>query len=508
MSRSTLFESIDENFENIFTNDGEANACNQSINVSPIKPHNNSGMMVQPPENVHGLQRHASGIESSTPKTNFRRTRTQSIVKAKINLADEMIRNRLIRKAQSFSPAKRLALRETNFQHSIDPDDVLVKDDEPPAYNPAKKVLEFNIAKFDQLIQMQSVPEPSSLLQTPKKRIEANAVAKCDEPSSKQLPIKRFDKSRSRLVKEFSRKRSMKPTGVTVAATASMADKAKISLDASDILMSMATEQETDSEKCDNSLMETSDSAISTIKTTDAVIPSAATPMRSNYVEQDVRAGANRTPIKRFEKSTSYNFLSVKSSPEKEKFDIVYGHLPCTPPKNHPRRQLKRPLSSMHTDSPCPKAPSAKRKLYNDCKRQMYCNGIEKMDILSQLNNGSLDHIIEKILGYLPDEGLQAVHSVCKTWRALVDRNRRFSLRRRKFVKKMQTTKENVYKHEIKPIINNNNNNNNMKALHVHNRNCKVEEKTVTVAVSPSTRRFNEHQSVSVTLELLNSFTK
>lgn len=509
LSQTTLFESIDENYENMFTENG-ANVCNQSIGMSPIKPHNTSGSMndEQKPKKVQILQRNPSGIESSTPKTNFRRNRTQSIVKAKVNLVDEMIRNRLVRKAQSFSPAKRLALREPNFQQSIDLEEVIAETEEPQSYNPARKVLEFNVQKFDQLLQMQ--PSQSSALQTPKKQKEVNTVtAKCDEPKTKQLPIRRLytHKTRSRLVKEFSRKKSMKPTTTSMTNEAT-ALKAQISIDASDILSPMADEQETDVDKCDNNLMETSDPAITTHKASNA-ISSAATPIRSNYIERDVREAVNRTPTKRFEKSTSYNFLSVKSSPQKEKFNIVYGHLPCTPPKNYPRRQLKRPASSAHTESPCLKAPSAKRKLYNtDCERQMYCNGIEKFDILTHLNNStSLIHITEKILGYIPDEGLQAVHSVCKSWRALIDRNRKFSARRRKYVKKMQMIKENVYKNEIKPIISNNNinhnnnNNINIKAFHEHNGNLSVEQKT-TVVVSPSRRRFEEHQNVSRTLDI------
>lgn len=496
-AQKTLFESIDEDvdYENIFNND-EANACNQSIGMSPIKPHNNSNVInVQQPNNVQGLQRHPSGIDSSTPKMNLRRTRTQSIIKPKAILADEILRERFIRKAQSFSPAKRSALRESNFQNSIDPDDVLIEEDESPAYNPAQKVLAFNTETFGQLIEMSS---PPPLLRTPKK---FNKAETCDAVCSgssrvtpKRLtPVKRLDshKSRSRLVKEFSRKKTMKPISLTPT-------KVKLSLNESDILISMTAANETDSGKADSNLMDISDSAfVAPIKTLIACqsrgTRSAVTPVRNACVKRNICESVNRTPTKRFEKSTSYNFLSIKSSPEKEKFDLVYGHLPCTPPKNHPRRQLKRPAATS-IDSPHPKAPSAKRKLYKICERPMFYNGIEQLDILTQLKKFEMVDVYETILGYLPDEGLQAAYSVNRSWKSIVDENPKFRSRRRKFVKTMQTIKENVNGSlsQIKPISNNNNN---IKALHVHNQNYDIEERGT--AVSPSTQRFNEHQRVS-----------
>lgn len=479
-SCTALFRSINEN---IF-NDVE-NVCNQSIGVSPIKPHNMSNLIVdQQPENQPGLQRYPSGIESSTPKTTFRRTHTQSIVNPKVNLAEQLARDRL-RKAQSFSP-RRAALRETNFQHSIALDNIQFEVNAPPAHNPARKVLELDAQKFDQLIQQ----DPSVALLTPTKSTIARNYGINNDDTPTVSPRKYPHKSRSRLMKQ----KTMRPKIRTP-------NKKLGSLNESDILASLATNNETDSNKWaandgnEDSLMDISDcQTVSTIKTPSTNAQSQAilsdTPIRSDFVKQNIREEANRTPTKRMEKSISCNVIPIKSSPEKEKFDIVYGHLPCTPPKSYPRRQLKRPAVS-RDDSPLPAAPSAKRKLYEMCARPMFYNGIEQLDIISQLNRCKMSLIVENILCHLPDENLQTAYSVCKSWRALIDGSRKLRLRRRKYAKTQQMIKENVHQNEIKP---NTINNNNIKPLHAHNKNYKAKERPTPV--SPSTQKFNEHQEV------------
>lgn len=473
--RSQLFESIDENYdeENIF-NDEEAN---HSIGVSPIKPHNNS-ILTKQPEKVQGLQRHPSGIESSTPKNNFKRTRTQSIIKSK---HDELVRNRLIRKTQSFSPAKRMALRE----NVIDAGQNVDKHTD----NPARKVLDFTPTKFDQLVNKLPHNLPTTL-KIECNQIKAETTNINTRASTRYMPLKCSDtqKSSSRLVREFSRKKTMRQPALPVPT------QTLNSLNESDILMSLATEQnETDSQKCEENI---GDLAVSAMKTpsTNCKSQVSDTPNRSDFMKKNICEQANRTPTKRFEKSTSYHFASsVKSSPEKEKFEIVYGHLPCTPPKKF-RRQLKRPAAVARADSPATNAPSAKRKLYTICQRPSFYNGLEHLDILSHLKKFEMIDIVENILESLPDESLQAAYSVCKSWKSFVDGNRKLRSRRRKFVKEMQTIKENINRSEVKPM----NNNNNVKPLHAHNLNSSEwEEKPM--AVSPSTQRFNEHQSVSIT---------
>lgn len=498
-ARSTLFESIDENYENTF-NDDEVNPCDQSIGVSPIKAHNNS--VAKQPEKLVSLSRHPSGIDSSTPKHSFKRTRTQSIVKTRASLADELIRSRLIRKTQSFSPSKRSALRERFQQNVIEhiADERSEAAKPSDSNNPARKVLDFTPKKFDQLVNVKlhhNIPGPP----TADKWHQSEADTSTKATPTKCVPLKRLDthRSSSRLVKEFTRKKTMRhiqptPMDNHKAATSS--------LNESDIVMSLATapeQNETDPQKCDDGSAAVDSIVMSTMATPSTNSKSQAmfssdTPNRSDFMKKNICEQANRTPTKRFEKSISYGYASaVKSSPEKEKFEIVYGHLPCTPPKKYPRRQLKRPAAIARADSPAANAPSAKRRLYNISERPSYFNGLEKLDILSHLKKFEMSQVVEQILDFLPDESLQAAHSVCKTWKSLVDGNEEFCVRRRRFVRTMKSIKENVHHHEIKTVINNNNN---VKPMHEHNVNVSFVAKPTVV--SPSTQRFNEHQSVSV----------
>lgn len=497
-ARSTLFESIDENYEKTF-NDDAVNPCDQSIGVSPIKVHNNS--VAKQPEKLVSLPRHPSGIDSSTPKNSFKRTRTQSIVKTKASLADELIRSRLIRKTQSFSPSKRLALRERFQQNVIEyvEDERFEAAKQSDTNNPARKVLDFTPKKFGQLVnvkQHHNIPEPPTVDKWHRNEAETSTKA----TSTKCLPLKRLDthRSNSRLVKEFTRKRTMRHIQPTLMENHKAGTE---SLNESDILMALATardQNETDSQKCDRGSVAVDSIVMSTMTTPSTNCKSQAmfssdTPNRSDFMKKNICEQANRTPSKRFEKSTSYGFASaIKSSPEKEKFEIVYGHLQCTPPKKYPRRQLKRPAAN-RADSPAANAPSAKRRLYEICERPSYFNGFEQLDILSYLKKFKMFHLVDHILAYLPDESLQTVHSVCKTWKSLVDGNDEFCERRRRFVRTMKSIKENVHHNEIKPVINNNNN---VKPMHEHNVN--VSNVGKSIVVSPSTQRFNEHQCVSV----------
>lgn len=496
----SIFDSIDENSENTF-NDDISNTCNQSINVSPIKPHNNSGF--NPNQIIHqldgkyqSLQRHPSGIESSTPKMTIKRTHTQSIVKTKMHLTDEMT-NRIIRKTQSFSPAKRSALREI-YQPSLEPDDIPFEADELQTCNPARKVLEFNAEQFNQLTQMS---RPSNF-QTPtkiNKHVINDEVVNVPSPTN-QFKLKRLSaQKQSRLINEFSRKKTMKPMLQTP-------KKSLGSLNESDILASLAPDNETDTcqtmssvaiQATDDSLMDISDLETSTLHTPSSntvqkshVILSD-TPIRDDCVEQHIRKTANRTPTKRFEKSISHSFLAVKSSPEKDRFELLYGGLPCTPPKN--RIRMKRPAP---VNSPLPSEPAAKRKLYEMIGNRPLMTGIEKMDVLTQLKKLGLDQIISNIFRDLSDASLQAASSVCKSWKCLIDGNHKLRSRRRQFIEMKQMTKENLRSHNHKSNVIENNN---TKPLHIHNKNYQVEEKPVVI--SPSTRRFNEHQKVY--LELL-----
>lgn len=503
-TQTRLFASIDEDSDSIFMGKENSEACNQSIGFSPIKPHNSSSStstnMTAAQADKQGIQRHPSGIEASTPKT-FRRA--QTIVKPQ---AKDGISNPL-RKVQSHSP-RRTALRERsiNFQSSFEPDDILLEDDEQrvepnPVPNPAKKILDFNPQTFEKLTQSNR-----EVQKTPSKLNHANKIGGSINGSaskkSKNVQLKRLDTQKSRVFKEISRKKSMKLVAMTPT-------KTQQSFNESDILASLNDAKETDS--CgtasntvgDENLMDISDSALSIIRTpstndskqTKAV--TSDTPIRSDFVEHNIREEANRTPTKRFVKSTSCNYPSVKTSPEKEKNDILFGCLPCTPQKN---RQRKRPAASR---SPQLNEPSAKRKIdigadiqadkYKVCERNTFFYGLDKLDMLTQLEKKNNFDIIDKIFGYLPDDAVHAAYSVSKSWRKIIEKNALVCLRRRNYVRSMRPIKENLHD-TIKPI--NLNNNNNVKPLHEHNLNCsQIEERPVPM--SPSTRRFIETQKVN-----------
>ncbi|XP_031630455.1 uncharacterized protein LOC116345331 [Contarinia nasturtii] len=477
LSRQTTFESFDENFENIFNDDGE-NPCDQSIGVSPIKPFNNSTMVTKQMEKVPELQRHPSGIESSTPKNLFRRTHTQTIVKPKINHADDVIRN-AVRKTQSFSPAKRFPLSRRNFQNSFEPEDEECFETENLDDNPARKLLNFTPQKFNQLFN-QATTQPMAVTTTKTSITNDNVM---ESGTIKYLPPKRQHAYKSsRLVREFSRKKSIKHIG-------SASNKAVRNLNDSDLSMSFG----------EDNAMNISQTEVSSAGTPNCKLEtnSKDTPVQNNCVKKNICDGANRTPIKRIEKSISHNYIQTKSSPEKEILNIIYGHLPCTPPKKYTRRHLKRTVST-RDDSPQPTAPSAKRKLYSrsDCHRPSYINGFEQLDILTHLHERKVVDAIGMILEYLPGESLLAAHSVCKSWRKLIDENPKNLTRCREFANQMQMHKENINIDGAKMVINNNSNNKNrnIQPLHQHNPNCDTVEKPVPV--SPTTRRFKEHQSI------------
>lgn len=507
----------DANNENNF----DGNVQDQSIGFSPIETHNASNAMSEKLENQHTIQRYPSGIESSTPKklSELRRIHTQSIVRARDNAFDDS-NNRMLRKTQSFSPAK-MVLRELNFQNRIETETNASEIDDASAYNPARKMLEFTNQQFGQLLES----HPPATFQTPTK---LNAASTSSTITSKDFevpttPVNRSPcklKARSRFIKEFSRKRSMKPSSSAATSTNKFAG----SLNESDISMSMsndAHEQQTKTKSAvkfgiDFNLMDTNESMATSSQQQSNKTPNinqdikdsiSDTPNRDDSIRQNIREEANRTPIKRFERSISYNPLSVKSSPEKEKHEIIYGHLPCTPPKKYIRRSLKRPASSLaDTTTHSSIEPSAKRKLYESYQRTKYYNGRTKLDIITLLANFNLFNIITGICDHLSDRELQATRSTCKSWSNIIKKDNRNNARRLKFVKALRSVKENSYqrrKYSAPNInINNNNNNNNTSAIETIKRkpfniaNVTNDEEHKPIPVSPSTRKFRENQEV------------
>lgn len=147
-----------EDIENSF----EMSVNDPSIELSPIGHQNKSLTMTTTASmNMHDgnrrtLQRHPSGIESSTPihSHSIRRTNTQTVARAQF---DTQSARYLLRKTQSFSPAKRSAnilqeisnrAREPLERH----DERLEEDESAKELNPARKMLEFSTNQFDKLV--------------------------------------------------------------------------------------------------------------------------------------------------------------------------------------------------------------------------------------------------------------------------------------------------------------------------------------------------------------------
>lgn len=447
-------------------------------------------------EKPSGIQRHPSGIEASTPKT-FRRA--QTIAKIKDNIGD-ILPHRL-RKVKSHIPRTALRERSIDPQSSFEPDEIVFEDDERQhdhiqIPNPAKKILDFSAQRFEQLTKSNNM-----VLKTPTKRSQASEM-KVSSASKKNPNLKRLlDTDKCRLF----RKKSIKPATITPR-------KARKNFNESDMLAYFKDAKETDSCNAaatnavsEENLMDISDSALtpSTNYHKSKAITSD-TPIRSDFVEHSIREEANRTPTKRFDKYQSYNSFSIKSSPEKEKYNILHhdsrDDIPfCTPLKNRVHRKRS---AAVGFDSPQLTEPPAKRQLYNqetanrtknhpEIEQTTCFNGMEFTNILTQLEKKKMNHIIDKILDNLPDDALHAAYSVCKSWKKLIDENAHLSARRRKYVKKMRTNKENIHEF-IKPI---NINNNNVKPMLVHNPNqSRIEEKSITL--SPSSESFNKTQQV------------
>lgn len=496
------FRSNNENLEHSFE---QSLICNNSIIFSPIDAHNSSNAGVQRQGSKRVLQRHASGIESSTPKaTNFRRTKTQSILKSDFDEAlPNQVHTRLLRKTQSFSPAKRSALRESNIQNLGN-----VESGEIDAQNPVHKMLAFSDQQFGQLVQFKAPPTSATPPKVKQIAIEHNVNASIQSPRKRA----EISKNRSRLVGEFSSKKSLKSIAVLSETTCD-------TLNASDIAMSLAGQSPYQNQRLMDAKITTPSTHI------DDFSSFAVTPMRSDVTEHSIREEANRTPVKRFEQCANGKGINKKSSPEKEMHDIIYGELPTTPPKKSKIKSLKRHSSVLSDSSSLPNEPSAKRKLYEICERPPTIDGIENVDILLRLVNNDRKDEIKTILSYLDGKDLQAAYCVSKSWSKIVDSIKECKTRRIQYVRIERSVKENrnPYQHSKMQLRNrtttnnnnsNHNNNNNVSSEGPSGQNtvlanrkpfsdCNSQFSAKNQSVqrsppaSPSTRKFRENQKVN-----------
>lgn len=487
--RSALFDRNDENSY-------DENVCDQSIYFSPIKLHNNSNVIQasNSPRVHHNIQRHASGIGTSTPKFTFRRTLTHSALQPNNNDQD----HRLVRKIKSFNPIHRASsvLKDSTAPNRQDSIDFINEiDDSPAKYNPAKKMLAFSSQQFEQLIQPSQVT--ASLPKTPVKVNNvadsmSNRVAEASTLSPRKLANYR---SQSRLIREFTKK---KPTR-------SWPKKTVKNSNESDIRMLSVSHDSATATLAHDMMDECCLSFTDEIKP----LPSASTlnlnlketkidtPTRNDSISHSIREEANRTPTKRFERCTSHHSISMKSSPEKEKNKILYHDLPCTPPKTYIRRPLKRQASAL-ADITQPKVePPAKRKLYR-IERDTYYDGMEHLDIFKHLiTNFKMAPVTEQILSYLSGKDLHAAYCVSKDWSTVIDSCKKSRMKRRQYVKQSESIKENIFETTANTTnLSTNNNNDTFKRKPFQLYNDK-EEVSFDVPLSPSSRRFRERQEVS-----------
>lgn len=492
--RRNLF---DTNNENEFA----SNVHDVSIGFSPIGTYDGASAKMSPVK-IHQIQRHPSGIESSTPKKGaLRRIQTQAIVKPD-NSTVEIHANRLIRKTQSLNPNK-MVLRESNASNMIvqhgsssnEPNYSIL------AHNPAIAMLKLSNEQFDQLIDHRF----STDMKTPTKQQKAAGVKTARQspllasPSSNKSHFKA--KHRSRLFSEFSQKRSLRSLAATKSST-KLAD----SLNESDILMALtdASNEEPSpilppvahaNADLDGSKTPKVNCFMATAK--------SGTPHRDNSMTHSLQVEANRTPTKRFNRSVSFNPSQRQYNPEKE--NKKYDRLPCTPPKNYIRRTVKRPANTSIDSSPATPPPSAKRKLYRNVEqRTHFYHKCRQIDILMHLHNFNLTNVITHIFNYLDERDLQTVRSTSKSWSEAIMKDPIHDPRRSDFLSKCQRTKENArrsLKHSRSMNITNNNNDSSVllekrKPFNMSNDTNSIIERPEPV--SPSTRKFRENQKVCV----------
>lgn len=128
-------------------------------------------------------------------------------------------------------------------------------------------------------------------------------------------------------------------------------------------------------------------------------------------------------------------------NPAGESLNILFAHLPCTPPKNRRRKALKRAA----TGSRLNQSP-AKRRLYVGVSKLLpskkSLDGIKKLDIIGKLSETT--PAIETIVGYLSDSDLVAMCLVSKSWHNIVTTLSKANCRRKRRLRQQAAIKENL----------------------------------------------------------------
>lgn len=488
--RRNLFDANNEN-------ECAPNVHEVTIGFSPIGAYDSGSAKMASPKNPL-LMRHPSGIESSTPKASvLRRIQTQATVRPAHDSFVDTRSTHIIRKTQSFGPNQPVLRAPSGALSRAQPvsSDRLIE-----AGNPAS-LLKLSNEQFHQLLESQL---PAGL-QTPTKQQPISAPMAASTEESRQSPYKRKASS-SRLLRGFTRKRTLKPATNTKPA----AD----SLNESDILMALAedmsgveTATAAGASAVDRASAESNVTKTPNVSRCIVAANKSDTPSRDDSMAHSLRIEANRTPIKRFDRSISFNPTHRRFSPEKEKNKIIYGHLPCTPPKNYAKRPLKRAANKSIgiSSTPVTPEPSAKRKLYEagTTRTVFYNDKYTRMDILTHLANFNLANITANIFNRLSERDLQATRSTCRSWAYIVQQDRVNDARRRQFVQAAQSVKENSYSQRKHSMSSSNvselNNTHDVslkrRPFNMSNIQNSVIEKTEPVNMS--LLRFQENQEVS-----------
>lgn len=413
-------DSVSENVENSF----EMSANEPSIDYSPITNHNKSATSMATTmldNNRRTLQRHPSGIESSTPiSRSFKRTHTQTIAKTHFDTGNAANSRALKRKFKSFSPAKRHnVLKEisTNTPAMLERHDEQLEEDESVAineHNPARKMLLFSSKQFD-LLTAPIAPKP------------IHAASRIEPPVT--------------------------PTKSSIKTRASTLQRQQcISFSPS---------------------------------------PTNASPTRCDLANQSIQEEAMRRPMKKLKRSISYN----PTTPNKGRIEteVLNTSVYCTPSRSPRRNALKRPATSAIGHQSATNEASAEPP----AKRKLYYVGLEKLDILTRLNGAN--NVTDLILSMLSDKDLYASSRVCRSWSELIANNKSAHLRQLRYFRSSQSQKENANGRSSRtaPGPSGVHTNKRIPFAQRNDRHSLRSSPSRSPPVSPSKRKFHEHQKVT-----------
>lgn len=520
--------------------------------LSPIGHHNRSAATTPRSKQRVSLQRHPSGIESSTPKHGpIKRSNPQTVAKSHfissalggiliflmtlfsmcaigyifliflVGREDTLHkRSRLIRKTQSFSPAKRNSsvLKEisTNWQAVLERHEEQIEEEEELFNNPARKMLTFSANQFDTLVNKKikgtetkagnSIPKTkASEVKSSEMVSRLTAKARLSKQASNSNLFKQVSNSNliasakklhSESIADFSFE-SIKESSITEKCTPSSCEVSLIKPESEspsdmDISVSTPASSSKTPAKSDSRAKNSNFSIKSNI---DLLLNSPIlieSPIRNRRSKQTIHESVQRKPMKKLERSTSLN-PTISPRPNREFNSIIYERLPCTPPK--PYKRKRRLSTDTILKDTSVSGPAAKRKLYDICPRPVSYMGFTYLDFLTQLQRTNTAPVIHKILGYLPDNDLLSAYMVSKSWADIISGNYAAKARRLKCLKIRRSSKENVPQASVSGVEDDKMISR-RKPFTRQNINTGSRKEERSPPVSPSKRKFHENQKV------------